>query len=55
MTVMMVKTICSNQTFQKVIKYGLFYSFVIVIIISGEFYTIEEVKDPSGLDTDLGR
>jgi len=33
----------------------LYYSFVIVIKISGEFYTVAAVWDPSVLEIDPGR
>ncbi len=36
--------------FQTVTKYALFYSFVIVIEISGELCAIAAVRDPSVLD-----
>ena len=40
---------------QKVTKYALFYSSVIVTLISGEFYIITTGRDPSVLDIDPGR
>jgi len=40
---------------QKVTKYALFYSSVIITIISGEFYIIVTDKDPLVLDIDPGR
>jgi len=40
---------------QKLTKYALVYSSVIVTLISGEFYIIETGRDQSVLDIDPGR
>ncbi len=50
MTVMVKASDQIEPLFQKVTKYALFYSFVIVIKIRGEFYAIAAVRDPSMLD-----
>ncbi len=47
------KIICSNWTlvsFKRTQKYTLFYSSVIVLKISREFFAIAAVRDPSVLD-----
>ena len=42
----------NSSRLQKVTKYALFYSSVIVTLISGEFYIITKGRDPSVLDID---
>jgi len=45
----------NHSQLQKVKQFSLFYSSVIVTLISGEFNIIVTGRDPSVLDIDLGR
>ena len=51
----MLNVLGNPSQLQKVTKYALFYSSVIVTLISGEFYIIATGRDPSVLDIDPGR